>query len=72
MLDHNSTVLLLLGEKDNTGKVRAYNRQWSERTGSKWKMIRDIGHNSNVDQPDKVNYEIEEFINSLEVKKNKI
>ena len=26
-------VLLIVGEKDRTGKVRAYNREWSKRTG---------------------------------------
>ena len=28
-------LLLLVGEKDNTGKVKQYNKEWSKRTGTK-------------------------------------
>jgi len=55
-------VLLILGEKDNTGKVRTYNRQWVNRTGFVLKIIENAAHNSNVDQPEKVNEEIQEFL----------
>ena len=57
-------VLLLLGEKDNTGKVRGYNQQWAKRSGYELKIIENAAHNSNVDQPDKVNMEIALFLRS--------
>ncbi|MBP3475087.1 MAG: alpha/beta hydrolase [Lachnospiraceae bacterium] len=55
-------VLLLLGEKDRTGKVQNYNRRWSGQTGFPLEIIPDAAHNSNVDNPDAVNKCIEEFI----------
>lgn len=55
-------VLLILGEKDNTGKVSIYNQQWAKRTGFALKIVEKAAHNSNVDQPDKVNMEIQEFL----------
>jgi len=58
-------MLLILGEKDNTGKVKLYNKQWAKRTGFTLKIIENAAHNSNVDQPDKVNVEIQEFIHKM-------
>ena len=55
-------MLLILGEKDNTGKVTTYNKQWKEKTGYRLVVVEDAAHNSNVDQPQKVNQVIEEFI----------
>lgn len=55
-------MLLILGEKDNTGKVSIYNQQWAKRTGFALKIVEKAAHNSNVDQPDKVNMEIQEFL----------
>ena len=45
-------VLLLVGEKDNTGKVKQYNKAWSRRTGSDIIWIPNAAHNSNVDNPE--------------------
>ncbi len=61
-LDIACPVLLILGEKDNTGKVTTYNKQWKEKTGYRLVVVEDAAHNSNVDQPQKVNQVIEEFI----------
>jgi len=58
-------VLLILGEKDNTGKVSIYNQQWAKRTGFALEIIENAAHNSNVDQPDKVNKEIQEFLHKI-------
>lgn len=58
-------LLLLVGEKDNTGKVKQYNKEWSKRTGTKITWIPDAAHNSNVDNPNFVNYCIEEFLVNL-------
>lgn len=65
-LEIKCPVLLLLGEKDNTGKVRTYNQQWAARTGFTLKIIENAAHNSNVDQPGQVNLEIEKFVNGIE------
>lgn len=58
-------VLLILGERDRTGKVRAYNRMWAERTGFPLTVVPGAAHNANDDQPDIVNEEIAGFIASL-------
>lgn len=65
-LDIRCPVLLLLGERDRTGKVQAYNRAWAERTGFPLVVIPNAAHNANADQPDAVNREIAGFIASLE------
>lgn len=57
--------LILVGEKDNTGKVKQYNKEWSKRTGIKIIWIPNAAHNSNVDNPDFVNECIEDFLADL-------
>ena len=58
-------VLLIVGEKDNTGKVRAYNKEWARRTGYPLSWIPNAAHNSNVDNPSVVNETINGFIEKL-------
>lgn len=58
-------LLLLVGEKDNTGKVKQYNREWSKRTGVNLIWIPNAAHNSNVDNPEFVNGCIEKFLMQL-------
>ena len=48
-------VLLILGEKDKTGKVAQYNKEWARQTGYPLEIINDAAHNVNVDKPDEVN-----------------
>ena len=57
--------LILVGERDNTGKVKQYNKAWSKRTGIKIIWIPNAAHNSNVDNPEFVNSCIEEFLADL-------
>lgn len=57
--------LLLVGEKDRIGKVRAYCAAWRERTGAPLYRIRAAGHNANADNPRSANYLIHAFVNSL-------
>ena len=59
--------LILVGEKDNTGKVKQYNKAWSKRTGIKITWIPNAAHNSNVDNPEFVNRCMEEFLESLTI-----
>lgn len=54
--------LIILGEKDNTGKVKSYCKEWAKRTGYPLKIIKNAAHNSNVDNPDEVNSTIENFL----------
>lgn len=58
-------VLLIVGEKDMTGKVKAYNRAWEALAGYPVHWIKNAAHNSNDDQPEQVNALIEEFVRSL-------
>lgn len=57
-------VLLLLGDKDVTGKVKFYNEEWAKTEGFPLVIIENAAHNSNVDRPDMVNKEIEKFLES--------
>ncbi|MBQ2763941.1 MAG: alpha/beta hydrolase [Firmicutes bacterium] len=58
-------VLLLCGEKDAAGSAKRYNREWTKQEGHILIWLKDAGHNSNTDVPDKVNSIIEDFINSI-------
>ena len=55
-------VLLILGEKDRTGKVAQYNKAWAQQTGYPLKIIKGAAHNVNVDRPEKVNACIRVFL----------
>ena len=57
-------VLLILGEKDRTGKVVQYNKAWTKRTGYPLRIIEGAAHNVNVDKPEEVNACIFEFLQS--------
>ncbi len=57
--------LILVGERDNTGKVKQYNKEWSKRTGIRLVWIPNAAHNSNVDNPEFVNNCIQEFLENL-------
>ena len=55
-------VLLILGEKDRTGKVAQYNKSWAKQTGYPLRVIKGAAHNVNVDRPDEVNACIRRFL----------
>lgn len=59
-------VLLIVGERDNTGKVRSYNKEWAKNTGFPLIWIPNAAHNSNVDNPEVVNKAIMDFVRTLE------
>lgn len=54
--------VLLVGEKDRTGKVKKYNREWSRRAGFPLIRIPNAAYNSNVDNPEAVNEVIKGLI----------
>lgn len=58
-------VLILLGEYDQTGKVKQYCHAWAKATGYPLRIIKDAAHFSNGDNPDQVNAEITAFVQSL-------
>ncbi|MDE6591593.1 MAG: alpha/beta hydrolase [Oscillospiraceae bacterium] len=64
-LEISCPTLLIIGEKDITGKVKAYNKAWSKNTGFPLVTIPNAAHNSNIDNPKAVNKAIEEFIASI-------
>lgn len=63
-------VLILVGDEDSTGKVKAYCREWAKQTGYPLHFIKGAKHFANGDNPEQVNGEIEEFINTVEQSEN--
>lgn len=55
-------VLILLGDRDATGKVKKYCTDWSNTTGYPLHIIKNAAHFSNGDNAQQVNAEIELFI----------
>ena len=60
--DIGCPAILLCGEKDHAGDVKAFNRKWASGEGIPLVWVPDAGHNSNVDNPDFVNAQIERFL----------
>lgn len=58
-------VLLLVGEKDRTGKVKRYCKAWQEETGYPLHVVPNAAHHSNLDNYERVNAEIEAFLAAL-------
>jgi len=59
-------VLILLGDKDKTGKVKQYCITWAKATGYPLHIIEKASHFSNGDNPKQVNSEIERFIQQVD------
>ena len=57
--------LLLCGEHDRAGSCIRYNKAWPKQTGIRLEWIKDAGHNSNTDQPERVNQLIEEVVKTI-------
>jgi pimeloyl-ACP methyl ester carboxylesterase len=57
--------LLICGEKDHAGSCVRYNRAWHKKTGIPIEWIEGAGHNSNTDEPERINGLIEEFSGKL-------
>lgn len=58
-------VLILLGEFDETGKVRQYCQKWAAKEGYPLHIISNAAHFSNGDNPEQVNSEIHAFIKEI-------
>lgn len=57
--------LLLCGEKDRAGDVRAFNRKWMRGEKIPLVWVPRAGHNANVDYPSFVNAQIQDFMAHL-------
>ena len=57
--------LLICGEKDHAGSCIRYNKAWHKKTGIPIEWIKDAGHNSNTDAPERINSLIERIIVSV-------
>lgn len=60
------SAILILGEKDQVGKVAAYNKKWASETGFPLTIIKNAAHNSNDDRPEEVNRIIENYLQSID------
>lgn len=58
-------VLIIVGEHDQTGKVKQYCLAWHQVTNNPLAIIPNAAHNSNFDNPIAVNGEIDAFINNV-------
>lgn len=59
--------LLLCGDRDRAGSTKRYNRAWHKKSGIPLEWIADAGHNSNTDQPERINSILERFLAGLPV-----
>jgi pimeloyl-ACP methyl ester carboxylesterase len=55
-------ILIVYGELDRSGKVKAYCQRWAERENRELKVVADAAHNSNMDNPDIFNKILKEFL----------
>ena len=55
-------VLILVGQKDRTCKVKTYCKECAKQTGYPLHFIKQAKHFANGDNPEQVNKEIEKFI----------
>jgi len=62
-LEIQCPVLITHGDKDKVGKVKKYCKMWHNKKGFSYVVIKNAGHNANVDSPDEMNRVMEEFIN---------
>jgi len=58
-------VLILVGDKDSTGKVKVYCQEWAKHTGYPLHFIKNAKHFANGDNAEQVNQEIEIFIKNI-------
>ncbi len=57
--------LLICGEKDHAGSCIRYNKAWHKKTGITIAWIRNAGHNSNTDAPERINALIDGLIGRI-------
>lgn len=65
IVEFDFPVLLIVGDSDNTGYVKKYNKMWSKQMGYPLREITIAAHNSNVDNYDEFNAILAEFLSEL-------
>ena len=65
IVEFDFPVLLIVGDSDNTGYVKKYNKMWSKQMGYPLREITNAAHNSNVDNYDEFNAIVAEFLSEL-------
>lgn len=65
-VDIECPVLLVLGELDDYGKVKEYNKMWKNDKGYPSITISDAAHNSNYDNYEEFNKKVYEFLSKLD------
>lgn len=58
-------ILIVYGEKDVTGKVKAYCNRWAEQEKRELKVISNAAHNANMDSPEEFNRTLHKFLQKL-------
>lgn len=58
-------LLIVVGEEDRTGKVRAYSARWAKEEKRSLKVIPDAAHNANMDNPAAFNRVLDEFLRAV-------
>jgi len=61
----NCPVLIVYGDRDRTGKVKAYCRRWAAQEKRELKVIPGAAHNANMDHPAAFNQALETFLGGL-------
>lgn len=61
-LNISCPVLITHGEYDKTRKVRYYCKMWYEQINYPLQIIKNAGHNANVDNPEETNYIIDKYL----------
>lgn len=56
---------LICGDKDRAGYTKRYNKAWRQKSGIPIEWISGAGHNSNTDEPEKINRIIERFLGKI-------
>jgi len=57
--------LIMCGEKDKAGDTKKFNKKWYDKGSVPIVWIEGAGHNSNTDNPSRVNRLIEDFVKQL-------
>ena len=60
-------LLIIIGDADRTGKVKAYSRRWAESEKRPLKIIANAAHNTNMDNPDEFNQILGDFLRKTEL-----
>lgn len=58
-------LLIIYGERDTSGKVKAYSDRWAKLENREMKVIPNAAHNSNMDNPEEFNKALEDFLQKI-------